>query len=295
MKTVLLGCLVLLMGTLMFTACDNGGSHVHAFDEWTVIKNATCTETGEKERYCSCGEKQLATIAATGHTFSEWVTIKIANCTETGKQERSCHCGEKQEQLLGVQHNYAENIIADATCENAGTISFSCNTCGHSYVETVNAFGHDWKSATCTSCKICNRCQKEDGDPLGHNYVNGTCTRCGRIHTGTVTVNNTLPVTFKSNVFYQTKGTIDAVTCSFSGSTLTIDIDYHKTYDEKGNTAMTGFWFYITIYDKDNTPVASDLLAVNNDGVVNQKMHVKFTVQVDTSQDYSITFSEYYL
>jgi hypothetical protein len=279
----------------MLTACDSGGSHVHAFDEWTVTQNATCTEAGEKERYCSCGEKQSAVVAATGHTFSEWVTTQNATCKETGKQERYCSCGEKQEQLLAVQHNYTENRTADATCENAGTIWFSCNTCGYSYVETVNAFGHDWKDATCTSRKMCNRCKKEVGDPLGHDYANGTCTRCGRIHTGTVTVTNKLPMTLKSNVFFKTKGTIDAVNYSFSGSTLTIDIDYHKTYDEKGSTAMTGFWFYITVYDKDNIPVASELLAVNNDGVVNQKMHVRFSTAVDVSQDYTITISEYYL
>ncbi len=32
--------------------------HVHYFDEWETIKEPTCTENGEKVRYCSCGEKQ---------------------------------------------------------------------------------------------------------------------------------------------------------------------------------------------------------------------------------------------
>ena len=37
--------------------------HIHSFEEWFVVKNATQTEEGIKERYCSCGEKQTATIA----------------------------------------------------------------------------------------------------------------------------------------------------------------------------------------------------------------------------------------
>lgn len=229
------------------------------------------------------------------HEFGEWIITQTPTCTQSGMQERYCNCGEKQETTLGAQHDYTETVVQILTCEQSGLCKFTCKTCGHNYEETTDAPGHDWQSASCTTSKVCSRCQTESGEPLGHNYSNGACTRCGMTRTGTVTVKNTLPATFRSNVPYLTKGSIDAVTYSFSGSTLKVDIDYHKTYDEKGNNAMSGFWFYITIYDKDNTPVASDTLAINKNGVVNQKMHITYKTTLDASQDYTILFSEYYL
>ena len=31
--------------------------HAHNFGEWSITKDATCTEEGVKTRYCDCGEK----------------------------------------------------------------------------------------------------------------------------------------------------------------------------------------------------------------------------------------------
>jgi hypothetical protein len=109
---------------------------------------------------------------------------------------------------------------------------------------------------------------KAEGEALGHNFVNGKCNICNTIKIGTITTTQELPLIMDSKVFFETKGSIDAVTYSFSDSKLILKIDYHKIYDKKGNTAMTGFWFYVTIYDDTNTPVASELLAVNHNGVV---------------------------
>ena len=60
----------------------------HSFGEWTVSKEATCTEAGEETRTCSvCGATETQAISAKGHTASEkWVTTKKATCTEKGTQ-----------------------------------------------------------------------------------------------------------------------------------------------------------------------------------------------------------------
>ena len=71
LNIVLLSALILLIIILIFIICIDGDLHIHKFDDWTITKNATCTEAGEKERYCSCGDKQLVSITATGHTFNE--------------------------------------------------------------------------------------------------------------------------------------------------------------------------------------------------------------------------------
>ena len=48
---------------------DGGGEHVHEFGEWTTVKDATCKDIGERERSCSCGEKEKENMAISGHTY----------------------------------------------------------------------------------------------------------------------------------------------------------------------------------------------------------------------------------
>ena len=42
--------------------------HEHSFGEWTEIKAPTCTEKGQKERACECGEKETEETEASGHS-----------------------------------------------------------------------------------------------------------------------------------------------------------------------------------------------------------------------------------
>ena len=100
-KTLWLALIMLLVCVFAFSACDSGDTpptpndtssgttdnttesetdaHVHAFSEWTTIKDATCTVKGEQERSCSCGEKETQSIDATGHTEAK---IGRALCRE---------------------------------------------------------------------------------------------------------------------------------------------------------------------------------------------------------------------
>ena len=72
--------LILLIALLLLMICALVScKHTHEFGEWETIKSATCTENGEKVRYCDCGEKQSEAINATGHNFNE---IKCNLCGE---------------------------------------------------------------------------------------------------------------------------------------------------------------------------------------------------------------------
>lgn len=122
LKFILLVSLALLICTLIFTACDSSNetstpndtstpsdattpsinAHAHDFDEWEIIKPASCSQEGSKERYCACGEKQTASISATGHNFGEWTIVKEATRTEKGCEERVCSCGEKETRDIDV-------------------------------------------------------------------------------------------------------------------------------------------------------------------------------------------------
>ena len=76
--------------------------HTHAYGEWVIVKEATETENGLKERTCECGEKEQQTIEPTVHihAYGEWVIVKDATTTEAGLMERTCECGEKEQQTI---------------------------------------------------------------------------------------------------------------------------------------------------------------------------------------------------
>lgn len=121
--------------------------HIHNFSEWEIVTKATCTQTGLKQRDCSCGEIQKVEIAALGHTEATDAAV-AATCTETGLTEGK-HCSVCNEILV-------------ARSETA-------------------ALGHDWKSATCSNPETCARCGTSRGNTASHNYGNsGECTDCGK-------------------------------------------------------------------------------------------------------------------
>ena len=43
--------------------------HIHQYGAWVTLKDATCTETGQKERLCSCGQKEIQTIPIVEHHY----------------------------------------------------------------------------------------------------------------------------------------------------------------------------------------------------------------------------------
>lgn len=81
LKKVLIPVLLItaLMLTFALTSCKK--ECAHEYGEWTVTKEATCTEDGEQERTCSsCGETETQTIKATGHSAEE---LLCGVCGET--------------------------------------------------------------------------------------------------------------------------------------------------------------------------------------------------------------------
>ena len=193
-----LGVLAIAL-TLGLAACNGGGndggksedtqtSHKHSWGEWTVTKEATCTEDGVQERTCACGEKQTKTIKA-AHKWGEWETVKEATCKEEGSAKRVCSVckAEETKVLEKADHTWGDWVpVTEATCTEAGSRKHICSVCQTEELEAVEALGHDWADAedqstavapTCTEAgtKIqeCSRChvkQEVAVEALGHDF-----------------------------------------------------------------------------------------------------------------------------
>ena len=75
--------------------------HTEVIDA-SVAPTCTATGLTEGSHCDRCGEVLIAQtiIEATGHSFGEWVTTKEATTTEEGLQERYCTCGNKETKTI---------------------------------------------------------------------------------------------------------------------------------------------------------------------------------------------------
>ena len=125
-KTKILAVLGIILAMGM-TACgssesgkSNGGDtpsqqsgdsseHKHAYGEWTQTKAPTCTEKGEEQQVCECGDVKTRSINALGHDWGEWAVKTAATCTQDGVEERVCKregCGQKEERAVKAAHQF---------------------------------------------------------------------------------------------------------------------------------------------------------------------------------------------
>ena len=155
-------------------------------------KEATCTESGYTETYCTvCGKVigDRTESAVLGHDFGEWETDIAATCEEEGTEARSCKsCGTVEKRVVpATEHSvvYVSAKAADCTQDGYGAYAY-CSVCGEEIIPKVAiaALGHDygeWETdiaATCEeegsethSCKICGTVEKRVVPATGHKWV----------------------------------------------------------------------------------------------------------------------------
>lgn len=171
-----------------------------------IVTNPSCTAKGYTTHTCSkCGNSYRDTFTAVaGHSYGEWVTVKDAGCTEMGEKERSCEiCGLKEKAVIEAgSHTWDDGIIStEPECENPGIMLYTCTACGETRAEAISAKGHiivmdEAKVAACTEngftegshCSVCGivlKAQKEI-PAAGHQYgewktiEKATCIRAGK-------------------------------------------------------------------------------------------------------------------
>ena len=127
---------------------------------------ATCTTpgaTGGKQCYV-CGEvlEPQTPMTATGHT-------------DRNKDYYCDICYEK----LCTEHQVQTIPAIPASCTGLGaTAGEKCSICGEILKEQqiIQATGHNWQEATCTTPRICANCGLTSGIAVGHLWAPGTCT-----------------------------------------------------------------------------------------------------------------------
>ena len=156
---------------------EENEEHTHEFGEWVVIKEATETEEGLKEKTCKCGEKETETIEKLAHThsFGEWVVVKEATETEEGLKEKTCSCGEKETEIiekLAHTHSFGEWVVVKEATEIEEGLKEKTCLCGEKETEVIEKLPHTHKYEN----GFCNCGEK-------HNcvYVDEKC-ECGAIY-----------------------------------------------------------------------------------------------------------------
>ena len=160
MKFKLFFCLFTL--SFLLTLLVSCGECTHEFSEWETIKEATCTEKGNKIARCSlCESVKNEDIEKAEH--SEIILERIeATCSSTGMTNGvKCNiCGKtlvSQEEIPMLEH--VPSIIKgiSPTCDNEGlTDGIKCEKCNKTILvqDNLSKTGHAFTDGVCSNCGI---------------------------------------------------------------------------------------------------------------------------------------------
>ena len=122
--------------------CGKVETASHTWNGGTVIKKATCQETGSQKLTCTgCGATTTETVPKTAHAYGDAVFV------DDGKHKLTCKdCGQETEE----DHEYGETWAADENWH-----FMRCEACGHEKDQSAHVPG---PKATETEDQICTVC-----------------------------------------------------------------------------------------------------------------------------------------
>lgn len=237
--------------------------HTHAFGDWRVISEATCTKNGLRERVCECGEKETEVLNATGHSFGEWETAREVTCTEDGLRERTCHCGEKETQIIkATGHNFGDwTQVKKVTCTEDGEDERVCS-CGEKETRAIKAEGHKkvTDKAVAASCAAAG---KTEGSH---------CSVCGEVFTA----QQVIPALEHK---WQEATCASPKKCTVCGKT---DGEALPHTMENGKCKVCGYFYNAVIYDGNTVRITyRRVKKVRSDGT---RLELFFNVENKTSK-----------
>lgn len=116
-------------------------------------------------------DSSTSSEAKKGHTHSYTATVtKDATCTEAGEITYKCSCGDSYTETIPMKpHDYETTVTKEPTCTETGTQAQVCKDCGDTIETTIPALGHkagDWVTEKEPTCS-------EEGRNVRY------CTVCG--------------------------------------------------------------------------------------------------------------------
>lgn len=186
----------------------------HNYSE-NVVK-PTCTERGYIEHTCkNCGDTYRDSyVKETGHNpITDYG--KPATCKENGLTEGShCNvCGTvlvPQKVIPKLNHSYTAQVTAVPSCTTRGSVTYTCQSCGDSYVEYQNALNHNFEltkelPATCITA----------------GYKEYTCSRCNENYSELISMTKHKIVIDKAvSATYTANGKTKGSHCSVCGKVI---------------------------------------------------------------------------
>jgi hypothetical protein len=129
----------------------------------TEQENENTGNSGNNDAANTGTEKPTNTDAPHTHKYGEWKVIKNADCTNDGEKERKCSCGETETEIIqATDHKVTTKKGTPATCTESGTTDGSyCSVCEIEFTsqEEIEALGHT------TDAGVCSRCNEEYYSP----------------------------------------------------------------------------------------------------------------------------------
>ena len=118
----------------------------HNWSEWTVTKQATCSEQGSRTHYCRrCQKTETQSIPTTGHAYGPWEVTTPATCEQEGVQTHKCaNCGRTETKPApALGHDWDEGKVTKApTATEDGEMTYTCkNDPSHTKTEVIPATG----------------------------------------------------------------------------------------------------------------------------------------------------------
>ena len=164
--------------------CNASLDGKHTWSNWTIRKEATCTEKGERYRTCrNCRFEQTESIKKTGHDYGKWKVTREATCSKAGERVRKCKvCDHEDTQKIDkLPHTFGEwTVLKEATCTEKGSREHTCQVCGETVESSIDMLPHSWGGwetvveATDHSagtrrrvCQVCGTEETEDFEPEG--------------------------------------------------------------------------------------------------------------------------------
>lgn len=134
---------ILFLSALCFSACDSSCKE-HDWNEWKIIKAATCIEKGQEERTCNvCGHTESREIEIDSYAH-KWISNPKedipATCTTEGIAESKiceyCNQIKNGKVVPKVEHNYGEWVVTkQPTATEQGIRMKICSNCGTTYYQ----------------------------------------------------------------------------------------------------------------------------------------------------------------